>query len=325
MFRKLANLFGQSSQRARPNIRLAAFGKHPGWLDHMEEIGLETDRLIQLRRMLYSEGINRNIDSGAWRDLTPEQSVAEFKHAFVWKVGPDTIVGRLWSSTDGRGRSLYPMVLAAQCENLSFAQSVFVVMPRLVLLEKQIKSTPEAKDVKRLLSSAQHDFTHSIPADGSTDSTSTIATALARLAECEQLGPDHEGLMRILYQVETDMADMQRTKKVESRTSTMQMVRAHQIRVPRCTERITDSVLLWNDFLNEELAPSIPMLMLIPLDHDWIDLVLGDPTSSHIYALKVSTGKNPLASDIPYSIPDEFKAKVQQRIEEARHALSTKA
>ena len=45
MFRKLARIFGSGASRPEPSIKLAAFGKHPGWMDHMEELGLETSAL----------------------------------------------------------------------------------------------------------------------------------------------------------------------------------------------------------------------------------------------------------------------------------------
>lgn len=320
VFRKLARMLGQANHRHAPQVRLAAFGKHPGWLDHMEEIGLETDRLIQLRRMLYSEGINRNIDSGAW-NLDPTQAIERFKHAFVWRAGSDFVVGRLWSSTDARGRSLYPMVVAAQCSHLSFMQSVFVVMPRLVLLEERITSTKEAEDVRRLLSSAQNDFVASLQSVETPGVAAPSASALARLSDCPQFGPDAEGLIRILYQIDSDMGDM-RTHKVDSRSGTMKIARAHHIRVPRCCERATDAALLWHEFLNEQLSASIPLLILIPLEHEWVDLIPGDPTAAHIFCLKAAPEKIPLASDIPYSIPDEFRTHARASIDKARQAAT---
>ena len=52
-----------------PAINLAAFGKHPGWDDHIPGIGLETEQLARLKQSFYVAGIGRQIDSGAWEKL----------------------------------------------------------------------------------------------------------------------------------------------------------------------------------------------------------------------------------------------------------------
>ena len=47
-------------------VGLAAFGKHPGWDDHVEDLGLETESLNLAKTLLYVNGIGGQIDSGAW-------------------------------------------------------------------------------------------------------------------------------------------------------------------------------------------------------------------------------------------------------------------
>ena len=61
---------------AQARVHVAAFGKHPGWDDHIEEIGLDSDLLVKAKRLLYTEGIAGNIDSGAWEKLEPEKRQA---------------------------------------------------------------------------------------------------------------------------------------------------------------------------------------------------------------------------------------------------------
>ena len=38
-------------------VALAAFGKHPGWDDHVEDLGLETQSLNLAKTVLYVDGI----------------------------------------------------------------------------------------------------------------------------------------------------------------------------------------------------------------------------------------------------------------------------
>ena len=63
-----------------------AFGKHPGWDDHIDEIGLDTDLLVRLKRVLYTEGLAGNIDSGAWDKLEEVKRLPVYDHAFYWRT-----------------------------------------------------------------------------------------------------------------------------------------------------------------------------------------------------------------------------------------------
>ena len=85
-------------------VFVAAFGKHPGWDDHIDDIGLETDIIIAVKRILYVQGVGGNIDSGSWDKLQENQPIEEFKHTLVWCIDGNLIVGRLWSSRDGKAR-----------------------------------------------------------------------------------------------------------------------------------------------------------------------------------------------------------------------------
>ena len=97
-------------------VFLAAFGKHPGWDDHIsEDLGLETESLLMVKNLLYLQGIGGQIDRGEWDKLEPHQQVSGFKHIFVWQRGDQRIIGRMWSSSDGKGRTRYPMIVCAHC------------------------------------------------------------------------------------------------------------------------------------------------------------------------------------------------------------------
>ena len=54
-----------------PGVYLGAFGKHPGWDDHVDDMGLETPLLLWAKRLLYTDGIAGNIDKGEWDRLPP--------------------------------------------------------------------------------------------------------------------------------------------------------------------------------------------------------------------------------------------------------------
>ena len=78
---------GLFARGTRPQIWLGAFGKHPGWDDHIDDIGLETDSLLLAKQILYVDGIGGQISSGEWEKLDSAQRLGEFKHVFLWKRG----------------------------------------------------------------------------------------------------------------------------------------------------------------------------------------------------------------------------------------------
>ena len=77
---------GLFARAGKPQIWLGAFGKHPGWDDHIDDIGLETESLLLAKQILYVEGIGGQIDSGEWERLEEAQRLREFKHVFLWKL-----------------------------------------------------------------------------------------------------------------------------------------------------------------------------------------------------------------------------------------------
>jgi hypothetical protein len=74
------------NSRDSVKVHVAAFGKHPGWDDHIEEIGLDSALLVNAKRVLYTECIGGNIYSGVWEKLEPEKQLP-FGHTFFWARG----------------------------------------------------------------------------------------------------------------------------------------------------------------------------------------------------------------------------------------------
>src|SRR5205085_2200920 len=98
--------FLSPAAKPAPALHLAAFGKHPGWNDHLDDLGLDTAPLVNAKRLLYIQGISQNIDSGAWDKLEDTAPVSDgtpllapiarldlFRHDFLWYMpgdsGPD--------------------------------------------------------------------------------------------------------------------------------------------------------------------------------------------------------------------------------------------
>src|SRR6185295_6907220 len=90
------------------------FGKHPAWGDHIDNLGDESQLLVSVRDLLYSDGLKRQIGTGAWEKLPEERRLPAFDHFFVWYIGGRMLTGLLWSSSDIHGRTQYPLVLVAE-------------------------------------------------------------------------------------------------------------------------------------------------------------------------------------------------------------------
>ena len=142
--------------KAVPALALGAFGKHPGWNDHLEDLGLDTEALLAARQLLYVQGIGGAIDSGDWNNAgaasaTPPEpgelsdAVPDFGHLFFWFSRPDFLAGRLWASCDGKGRDRYPMVVCAHAAHLEPDITAARIVAALESLREACRATETAR------------------------------------------------------------------------------------------------------------------------------------------------------------------------------------
>ena len=155
----MSNWFSKISSQFGPkpvaSVSLGAFGKHPAWSDHIEDIGLDTPELLTARQLLYVQGIGGVIDSAVWDSLKEEDLVSLFGHSFLWVSEPDVIIGRLWASSDGKGRKRYPMVICAHTSHVPLALVVEKAGPVLESVETACRSTESQEQVRSIIASAR--------------------------------------------------------------------------------------------------------------------------------------------------------------------------
>ena len=271
------------AESSHAQVNLGVFGKHPGWNDHIEDLGIETQRLVDVKRVLYVDGIGGNIDSGAWDKLEETQRMEGFHHVFLWWINQDVVVGRFWSSQDGKGRTRYPMVVAAQCVGLPVSWVVEHVLPTLEKIEQQCVATTQAQDVRSITDSARQEIR--LQAEGLTPSTDSPVAACQSLVTIADHPVMHEqGLERVLYQLEREIPGL---VNVSHDTVTKSVnLRTQHVRVPACGESVAQELVLWSGFLRSLLPKSVPFLLLYPLGESWVDLVVGDPAGSNLYVAK---------------------------------------
>ena len=294
-----------------PLINLAIFGKHPGWDDHIDDLGMETERLIAVKRILYIQGIGSNIDSGAWNELAEVQRLESFDHIFVWRFESDLIVGRVWSSSDGKGRTSYPMIATVQTRSLPLAWVLEEILPPLEQIRSLCSQTDSATEVNSIFEKFRTDLRCKIDMEPSSFSlTQGLTGTINQLARHPDLGPDHQGLIRILYHIERNVTNPYRSG-VNHETNCPS---ATLLRVPKCAEQPKAIFLLWLQFMLEQLEIEMPLLGVLPITGSWLDLIVGESPVNEIYCFRVTPQALPLTTNIPYEINLEFIERIKLMI-----------
>ena len=314
----MLNIFtrsGSARKTGNQEVSLVAFGKHPGWDDHIPDIGQMTARLIEVKRVLYVGGIGGSIDSGAWDRLEPDQLLDGFRHLFLWRTTDGLVVGRLWSSRDGKGRTKYPMIVCAHCRNLPLTWVLSELLPRFERIEKACAASESADVVVSTVGQAQREVQSlAEKVDPAAVDPSCPANLIARLADHADMGEDARGLMRILYQVDREV--------IGHRAS--QASRAKHIRVPAYADSPDQALLQWTQLLIDQFGGvPVPMLAILPLGESWVDIILGEQVGSQVSCMRVLPSKTPLTSDIPYNLDESFIEKAKGWIDASRRGEST--
>ncbi len=292
-------------------IFLGAFGKHPGWDDHVEDLGLETESLIQAKTLLYVQGIGGQIDAGAWEKLDAGQQIPAFAHLFLWQRAGQFLIGRMWSSSDGKGRTRYPMVVCAHCAGVPLPWALNLVLPRLEAIEQACLLTKSAADVRAILDRSRNELRGAVAKMGtSTTDASVGVEARNEFVSSAELGPQQEGWFRILYQMQSQMSAFAAGRF--SGKGDVSALRPQQVRVPKCARAAEQSILLWTEFFVSQIDPAAPLLLTVPLEESWVDVTVGEPTPHEFFCLRAKLKALPLVSEVPYNLEAGFREQARQ-------------
>jgi hypothetical protein len=277
---------GSLRRDAPARLHLAAFGKHPAWNDHMEDIGLDTVTLIEAKRHLYLEGISSQIDTGAWDRLPPAASGGNYDHWLLWHRAGECLLGRLVSSSDGKGRARYPFVVMAH----------IVGAPVAVVLRDCFSALDEITRAGR--SAAPVAAVRQVIAQG----RAALAGALAPSADAVPPLPgdlrpaiDLTGWMRILHVVENQLHGF-------APAATPRSGPGCALRLPAASPRADLNLLWWTAFWLTQLDAKSPVLHLVRNGTGWIDTIVGQPDSPHFLCLRADRASLPPVTGIPYSL-----------------------
>lgn len=320
---------GKQTGGGDTEVFLGAFGKHVGWNDHIDDPGLETQRLVDFKTLVYIEGIAPNIEAGKWEKLDPDGRVEGFAHVLLMRSRGDLLIARLWSSRDGKGRDKYPMGVVAQLRGASLEWVLATVLPELESVQQRCEQATTAEQVVSILDSARGTLRARLAAVASDrgasgeDRTDLVIPRdfLPALAERPDMGPKRQGLYRILYQLHREAEMFETGSKPPSRIGSMggkgaeasHLTSVH-LRLPAVATGVNDvaGVLRASlQLLLSRLEPWATMLLIVPARAGgggprFVDAIIGEPQGPQFFALQASEKTLPLTTNIPYTIDDAF-------------------
>jgi formylglycine-generating enzyme required for sulfatase activity len=203
------------------------------------------------------------------------------------------------------------MVVCAHCTGVSLVWALDHVLPRLEQIEQDCVTTQSAAEVRSILNQHRTDL-RAVASGQTTDLTPpTLDTAfIARFATRPEFGPKQEGWLRILYALQSQCVSFARGKF--NSKSVASTIRPQHIRVPRAADSISKAIVQWSGFFLSQVDPQTPLLLTVPIEEQWLDVILGEPASQELFPLRATPKAMPLASEVPYTLSAEFRERASQ-------------
>lgn len=303
-----------------PLLAVTAFGKHPGWDDHMDDAGHQFPEMLTFKHLFYVRGIGGNIDSGAWAHLPESRRLNEFNHLLIYSAEDYYILAAVSASRDGKGRSLYPLVTAVQARRYSLSDLVESVGPVVLKLRDTVRAATAVAAVRTAVQAAQlklDQLTGTLPlADGKPDQFLT-GTKMVRALAADN--PATNGAGRIIYSLQ---------KAVENCGRQGATGRTETLRLPMDGVVPWDCARIWIASLRSVLGANCPLMAIEyrpPTGPLLADLIIGPAGPGHLFCLRAGSERIPLATEIPYELDGAFQQRVSDYIAKCRSAPDASA
>ncbi len=332
-----SRLMGKQTGGNDTEVYLGAFGKHVGWNDHIDDPGLETQRLVDFKTLVYVEGIAPNIEAGKWDKLEPDARIEGFAHVLLMRSRGDLLIARIWSSRDGKGRDKYPMGVAAQLHGASLEWALGTVLPELESVQQRCEQATTAEQVISILDSARCTLRARLASVASErdDAPAELLIPqgyLAAVADRPDMGPSRQGLYRILYQLHREAEMFEQGSKPQSRIGSMggkgaeaSHLTSVQLRLPAIASAgaaandVVGVIRGAEQLLLSRLEPWATTLLIVRSRGGtgdgvggggngprFVDAIIGEPQGPQFFALQASEKTVPLTTEIPYTIDAAF-------------------
>jgi hypothetical protein len=235
---------------------------------------------------------------------------------------PVLLAGRLWSSSDGKGRDKYPMVLCAEFDELP-AGVLTMAFPFLAVVHERCASTTSADDVRSIVSSEGDQLRKYIkdPVPQAQPLTVKEFLAVARHPDLQKPAAaagqpaaaetSAHGFHRIVYGFASVLSAYRPNARNAGR-------RPEQLRLPTCGLSAPEALFFWYRFAFSFLDVATPLLLFAPdqsissgngappAASPWVDLIAGEPAPQNLFCIKAGTRFVPFTSDIPYTLDLPF-------------------
>lgn len=254
--------------RLEGKIHVAVFGKHPAWTDHIDDLGVTTESLAMVKRLLYLEGIAGQLASGAWDRIEKSGQALDFDHRFVWRRDKQAIVGAIWASSDGKGRTRFPIVI---CTHITGEDPVPVFLPSVERLGLECRSAATQEAVR--------DFHNRTCAELNTRTGSDPAPATGLALDDQDRSADL--ILEALIGLASGL------KRGLQRGFGNRRVGAH-LRVASVSPQAPKNLEFWLGYLERRVAVRQPHLVMVGSAGLPVDLILGEPEPNDFFYLRAN-------------------------------------
>ncbi|MBK9991115.1 MAG: hypothetical protein IPP19_10360 [Verrucomicrobia bacterium] len=298
-----------SDRPASPRTYLAAYGKHPGWNDHFE-MGLETESLILAKKIIYERGIRAEIEAQTWERLPDNERLPDFDHWFLWMRPRESLIGYMSSSRDGKGRSLYPMVMCAHLVDLPLSWAWRVAVPAIESAVQVIRAASTAGRVLTTVSETLDYLRNQHPDTSERDAAGFVAShGLEALGQ--SLRGDSAKLQLLYEELGEGFAGF--APGAFDYKSENHAPRAQSVRLPAVGQTVADTLNAWTGFLLSELDPGVPLLAIKPTQLPWADFIMGLPVDGDLFRIRAGRDHVPLITEQPPTGSEPVKAILEQK------------
>jgi hypothetical protein len=265
---RFLKLFLRDSLRGR--IHVAGFGKHPAWDDHIDDIGLATETLVQTKQLLYSEGIATQLASGAWDQLEKAGQAVEFDHRFVWSRDEQAVVGAIWASADRKGRTRFPMVICVQAgfDGLKAIGLLLAPIEELGTLCREGKTQEKIRDSLN-------------QTDRELNGAFFPATAGNLFPETSD--PGENSILPALITLSAGLRGQRpRTSGDTGKTG------GSHFRLTTIFSQVKENLGFWSGYLAQYHDPGLPYIIIAAKGRRWVDLIVGEPVPGDFFCLRAN-------------------------------------
>jgi hypothetical protein len=286
---------------------VAAVGKHPGWQDFMDRLGIETESMLMAVDLL-EKGILKNYEA-VWGERRDAEDAAEFERRsrtvfefyLLWQRGSQCLVGRVWKSGDRTPtgpRSMYPMTALAHIEAAPNAAMLSAAVRILDKVREKAIATRDPVDVEQILNAARNELRGAVAA---AKNSGVIPLPLEQVEQFKKqlAGADGNGLHDIFYEF--------REKSLHA--ASQADARAGHLRVPAGFDDPATALFFWAEFCAAQLPQDVARLLVLAPDGRHVDIVIGKPEPVDFSFLRYYPAALPLANQIGFSVNAATRAQ----------------